>query len=99
MYGVSYFLRLSLGLTLTRKGEYRKCVTENGTALALHLRLLAMASVGANSQILHAFDPVGDGRRADSDAHMIGPQLVAAPGVEGHDVTVHFPGEYQIAGR
>src|ERR1051325_8888402 len=93
-----YFLRLSLDLTLTRQGKYRKCVTEDGAPLLLHLRLLAVAAIGADSQILHSFNPIGDGRCADPDAHMVGPQLLAGLGVKGHDVTVHFAGKYEIAG-
>src|SRR5579859_7469553 len=95
--GVSYFSRLSLGLNLTRKGKYRNSVTKDGAPLLPHLRPLAVAAIGPDRQILHPLDPVGEGGRADADAQVIGPQLLAALGVEGHDVTVHFARKYEVA--
>src|ERR1700733_518286 len=83
---------------LTRKGEYRNSVTEHRPAFALHLALLAVAAAGADRQILHAFYAVGDGRRTDTDAHMIRPEFFSALGVERHDVARHFAREHQVAG-
>src|SRR5579863_6304064 len=89
--------RLFLSLKLSWNSEYRNSVTEHRPPFPVHLGLLAVAAGGTHRQILYALDPVGDGRCADADPHVIGPDLVAALGVEGHDVTVHFAGEHQIA--
>src|SRR5471032_835751 len=92
------FSRLFLGLNLMWNGKYRNSVAEDRAALALHLGLLAVAAIGPNSQILHAFDPVGDVRRTDTDAHMIRPEFFPALGVEGHDVAGHFARKDQVTG-
>src|SRR5471030_911615 len=79
-------------------GKYRNSVTKDRATLALHLGLLAVATAGPDRQILNAFDAVGDGRRTDTDAHMIRPEFFSAFGVEGHDVAGDLAREDQVAG-
>src|SRR3954471_11743114 len=91
-------LKNSPAKTLTGNGEYRNGIAEDRPAFALHLRLLAMTAAGAHRQILHAFDSIGDGRCADADAHVIGPELLSAFCIESHDITGYLAGKNEVAG-
>src|SRR5215467_14219578 len=71
-------LRLFLSLRLTWNGKYRNSVTKQRAPFSMHLGLLAVATGGPHRQVLYALDPVGDGRRADANSHVIGPDLLAA---------------------
>lgn len=64
----------------------------------MHLAFLAVTARGSNCQILFAVDQVGDWRRADPDAHVIGPDLLATLGIESHNVTGNLAGKEQVRG-
>src|SRR5579884_1906874 len=82
---------------LTGKCEYRNGVTEDRSAFAFHLCLLAMTTGGTDGQILHAFNAIGDGRCADADTHVIGPKLLPAFCIESHDVAVYLARKNEVA--